>query len=325
MTSPASAAATPTTEYWHKYYTPADVAEICASSSTAHLVSGEFPLHLRLYERSRAGPTVIVGHPMLPYGVMMAHLHLPFYRAGFNVVQFDLPGWGYSGGPRAACPVSDLIRAWGDVLAYAHARYADPLYALAISEDSVTCYYALANDARVRAMSFHSLHEYGDPDGLYWLGPRWLTRMHGALVAVAARLAPTLGFPARRAFPWGAIFSSAGDQRLLQLYEHDPLRVRAYKLPLARSLAQRRRPPVRFEDCRTPIQMIVSEKSQMWPTEMHRRSYARLGGPKQWVSLPEMDQWSFGRAFQEMYAGLVMQWFTAHGAAPHVDEVESAP
>jgi hypothetical protein len=63
----------------------------------------------------------------------------------------------------------------------------------------------------------------------------------------------------------------------------------------------------------------------MWPTAMHRRSYTRLGGPKQWISLSDMDQWSFGRAFQEMYAGLVMQWFTAHGAAPCADGAGPSP
>jgi alpha-beta hydrolase superfamily lysophospholipase len=303
-------------EYWRKYYAPADVAEILSSSTAMRIVSGTYPLHVRLYERGTAAPTVIVSHPMLPYGLMMAHLHLPFYRAGFNVVQWDLPGFGLSGGPRAACPVSDIIRGWRDVLAFAHARYDDPLYALALAEDGVTCYYALANDPRVRAMSFHCLHEYGDPDGLHWQGPHWLIRAQSTLATLALAVRPTLGIPARRAFPWEAIFSEPDDERLLRIFERDPLRVQSYKLPLAQSLARQRRPPVLFEDCVTPVQMIVSERSRMWPVAMQERYFNRLGGPKEWISLAEMDQWSFAREFQEMYANLVMRWYETNGATP---------
>jgi len=58
------------------------------------LVSGNYPIHLRLFSRSPALPTVIMAHPMLPYGLLLARLQLPFYRAGFNVVQWDLAGLG---------------------------------------------------------------------------------------------------------------------------------------------------------------------------------------------------------------------------------------
>lgn len=302
--------------YWQKYYTAAEVAEIDSCSTTDQIVSGGYPIHLRLYERSPTAPTVITGHPMLPYGLMMARLHLPFYRAGYNVVQWDLPGWGESGGPRAACGVGAIIDGWRDVLEYAYSRYGKPVHALALAEDSVTCYYALANNPRVRAMSFHCLHEYGDPDGLHWQGPHWYIRLSGLLAGAARAVVPSLGLPAKMAFPWEAIFSGPGDEWLLQIFENDPLRVRSYKLPLAHSLIQRRKPPVSFERCTTPVQLIVSEASRMWPVEMNLRYFNRLGGPKEWVLLADMDQWSFQRGFQEMYAGLVMRWFAAHCATP---------
>ncbi len=305
---------TGSTEYWKKYFPAAEVEEILSSSATTWVESGAYRLHVRLYEQPNPAPTVIVSHPMLPYGLMMARLHLPIFRGGYNVVQWDLPGFGQSEGSPAACTVSDIIAAWRDVLAFAHARYGDPMYTLAIAEDGVTCYYALANDPRVRAMSFHCLHEYGDPDGLHWIGPHWFIRLSGMAATVALRIRPTFGIEAHRAFPWEAIFSGPDDHLLLQLFERDPLRIQEYKLPLLQSLAHAHRPPVVFEDCRTPVQMIVSEQSQMWPVEMHWRYFNRLGGPKEWITLAEMDQWSFSREFQEMYAGLVMGWFEANGA-----------
>ena len=67
---------------------------------------------------------------------------LPFHRAGFNVVQFDIPGMGQSGGPRAGCTTADIFRAWQDTLAFAGREFGGPLYLMGVAEDGVTCYYA---------------------------------------------------------------------------------------------------------------------------------------------------------------------------------------
>lgn len=299
---------------WKRFYTPEEVEEIVTSTTTTMIVSGSYPIHVRLYERAQQAPTVIMAHPMLPYGLLLARLQLPFYRAGFNVVQWDLPGWGQSGGPRAGCPIPDFIRTWHEAIAFAESRFAGPLYAMGLAEDSVTCYYVGANNPKLRAISLHTLHEYGDPDGVRWQGPPWVVRLKALGVTVGTKLRPTLAVSARSALPWKAIFSGPEDERLLRAFERDPLRVRQFQFPLAGSMIQRVPAPVPLEQCRTPVQVIASEKSSLWPHEMNVRYYARLGGPKELISLEGVDQWVYTREFHEMYAAHVIRWFTQHGA-----------
>src|SRR4030088_1154645 len=109
-------------EHWKTFYTPEEVAEIIAATSSTMIVAGHYPIHVRLYVRSLEAPTVIMSHPMLPYGLLLARLQLPFYRAGFNVVQWDLPGWGQSGGPRAKYPIPHLIPALDPTIAFTPRR-----------------------------------------------------------------------------------------------------------------------------------------------------------------------------------------------------------
>jgi pimeloyl-ACP methyl ester carboxylesterase len=301
-------------DHWKRFYTPEEVAEIVAATQTTMFISGTYPIHARIYARAASAPTVVMAHPMLPYGLQLARLQLPFYRAGFNVVQWDLPGWGQSGGPRAGCPVTDFITAWHDAIAFTEMHFTGPLYALGLAEDSVTCYYIGANNPKLRALSLHTLHEYGDPDGVHWQGPPWLVRLKLLGVTAGATMRPTLSIPARQALPWTTIFSGPDDGPLLKAFARDPLRVRRFEYRLAQSMMMAEPPPVPFEENRTPVQLIASEKSRLWPYQMHLRYYERLGGPKELVTLHGVDQWVYTREFHEMYAAHVIRWFRRNGA-----------
>jgi len=304
-------------DHWKRFYTAAEVEEIASTASTTMLVSGNYPIHLRLFSRSPALPTVIMAHPMLPYGLLLARLQLPFYRAGFNVVQWDLPGWGQSGGPRAGCPIADFIRAWHDVISFCEQRFSGLLYGMGLAEDSVTCYYVGANNPKLRAISLHTLHEYGDPDGVHWQGPPWLVRLKSVGVALGVKLRPTASVPADKALPWRSIFSGPDDGPLLQAFRLDPLRVRRFEFVLAASMTRRMPAPVPLEACRTPVQVIASELSSLWPYAMNVRYFQRLGGPKELVTLAGVDQWVYTLAFFETYAAHVIRWFKANGAEVH--------
>jgi len=301
-------------EHWKTFYTPQEVAEIIAAASSTMIVAGHYPIHVRLYVRALEAPTIIMSHPMLPYGLLLARLQLPFYRAGFNVVQWDLPGWGQSGGPRANCPIPDFIRTWRAAIAFTRGRFTGPLYAMGLAEDSVTCYYVGANHPDLRALSLHTLHEYGDPDGVHWQGPPWLVRAKAIGVGLGARLRPDLALEAEDALPWRAIFSGPDDGRLMRAFEDDPLRVRRFHFLLVGSMMGKVAPPVPLAQCRTPVQVIASDKSSLWPYAMNVRYFNRLGGPKELVTLKDSDQWVYTREFHEMYANHVIRWFTAHGA-----------
>jgi pimeloyl-ACP methyl ester carboxylesterase len=306
---------------WKRFYTLEEVEEVVASASTTMIVSQNYPIHMRLYDRAPDAPTVIMAHPMLPYGLLLARLQLPFFRAGFNVVQWDLPGWGQSGGPRASCPIPDFIQAWKDAIAFTRSRYSGLTYAMGLAEDSVTCYYVGANNPDLQAISLHTLHEYGDPDGVHWQGPSWLVRLKAMGVELGTLLHPDLAMRATDALPWRAIFSGPDDGPLLQAFEDDPLRVRRFHFRLVASMMRRIPPPVPFEQCHTPVQVIASEKSSLWPYEMNVRYAERLGGPKELVTLAGVDQWVYTRDFHEQYAAHVVRWFKAHGA----DLVSMAP
>src|SRR5204863_5705877 len=100
-----------------------------------------------------------------------------------------------------------------------------------------------------------------------------------------------------------------------QKFEDDPLRVRQFHFVLVGSMMHKMDPPVAFEQCRTPVQVIASENSRLWPYAMNVRYFERLGGPKELVTLKGVDQWVYTREFHEMYAAHVIRWFRANGAA----------
>jgi len=119
-------------DYWKQYYTPDEVAEAEANTQTTMIVSGGLPVHVRLWVQPKSAPTVVIGSSILSYGLHLIRVQAPFFRAGFNVVQFDFPGLGQSGGPRGGCTVRDFLRCWRDALAYAHLQFGDPMYLMGV-------------------------------------------------------------------------------------------------------------------------------------------------------------------------------------------------
>ncbi len=305
-------------DYWKHYYTPEEVEEILAATTHTTIVSSGYPLHLRLYvQPKQPAPTVVMAHGMLVYGLILGRLQLPFYRAGFNVAQFDVPGMGQSGGPRGGCTTEDIFRAWRDAIAFAHKHFGDPLFAMGVAEDGVTCYYSAANRPEIQAISVHTLFEYGDPGGVHWQGAPWLVRLKAIAMGALTRLRPTYTFKTTRMIPYEDVFSGPGDDETIEVLNQDPLGLRGAQVRFAYSLVRRQRPPVPFEECRTPVQVVASDGNRIWPYEMVVRYFNRLGGPKELVTLPGVGQWEFNREFHESYCAHVIRWFGANGAAPN--------
>jgi alpha-beta hydrolase superfamily lysophospholipase len=299
---------------WKNLYTPAEIEEIVSFSDTTMFASGPYPIHVRIFRQPHAAPTVVMSHPMLLYGLLLAQIQLPFFRAGFNVIQWDLPGWGQSGGPRAGCPMDDFIVAWRDAIDFAVGLVGGPIYTMGIAEDSVTSYYSLANHPQVQAMSLHTIHQFGDPRALRWHGPPWLIRLKAMGLFVATKLRPTYSIEAHDALPWDAIFSGPGADRFLKIFDEDPIRVQHFEFRLGASMLRRMPPEVKFEDCRTPVQVILSENSRLWPAEMNLEYFERLGGPKELINLAGTEHWVFTREFHELYCAHIIRWFKQNGA-----------
>ena len=305
-------------ERWKHYFDPDEVQEILDNTSTTMIVSGDYPVHLRLWNQPHAAPTVIIGSSLLGYGLEQARWQLPFFRAGFNVVQFDFPGIGQSGGPRGGCTVPDWVRSWVDTTAFADARYGLPLYGMGVAEDGLTCYYANANQPRMRAMSVHVLYEHGDPDAQRYQGPPALVRAASLALAVGRRARPSSTIPLQSVMRYSDVFEEPGDDVLAGVMMQDPLALKHFELRMAASMLASRQPAVRFEDCRTPVQVIASENNKLFPYRMVVRSYERLGGPKELVTLRGKGMWGLSRDFNEDYCAHVIRWFNANGASDSV-------
>ena len=309
------------TDYWRQYYTPEEVDEVLENTTTTMITTGRYPVHVRLWLQPEPASTVVIGSSVLSYGLHLVRLQAPFFRAGFNVVQFDFPGLGQSGGPRGGCTVSDFLAAWGDALDFAHRRFGAPLYVMGVGEDGVTAYYVAANRPDVAAISVRLLVEYGQPGFVQGQGPEWLLRVKEVVAGVGARLRPSTELDARKAIHWDWVFSGPGDDRAIALLERDPLALRRMQLTMAHSILRRHPAPVRFEDCRTPVQVIASTRNRVCPYELVAANYARLGGPKDLVVQEGLGQWQLNREFNDSYCAHVVRWFKEHGAVARPGEL----
>ncbi len=255
-----------------------------------------------------------MAHGMLGYGIIQARIQLPFFRAGFNVVQFDLPGMGQSGGPRGGCTIQDVFNAWRDAIDFTVDRLGGPVFAMGVAEDGVTCYYVTANHPDIQAISVHTLFEYGDPGGVHWQGSPWVVKLKGAGLAVSSRVRPTYSIPGPKGIPFEAVFGGPGDEEYIEILKQDPLGMQQSELRMAYSLIRRQPAPVPYEKCHTPVQLIASDANEIWPYEMVARNFGKLGGPKEMVTLQGAPQWESNRQFHENYCAHVVRWFRANGA-----------
>ena len=301
--------------YWRQYFTPDEVAEIEQAVRVTGVIYDDVPVHVRVYYAGDDAPTICAPHGLIVYGFLCARLHLAFWRAGYNVVSWDLPGFGQSGGTQNGPTIGGMIDVWKLMIDWASGEFdGEKVYIVGLAEDGVTAYYASANHPKVQAISLHHLLEFGDIENVAWVNPRWMRYVQGWGIAVIEKIAPWVSFNAEKSVPWETIFSSEEDQAAYALYRNDPLRIKRYNVHLARDLFKKRKLPVSFEDCRTPVQLITSEENKIWPPAINDRTYARLGCEKELVRLPGWDQWAVSREFNDLYAGHCMSWFERFGA-----------
>jgi hypothetical protein len=164
----------------------------------------------------------------------------------------------------------------------------------------------------VRALSVHNLFEYGEPDAVQGQGPYWMVRAKAAALKLAALLRPTTEMAGTQAVPWGWVFGGPGDNEGIKLLQADPLSLQRIQLRMVSSILERLPAAVPFEECRTPIQVIASDRNLVCPYSLVARNYERLGAKKELVTLEGRPQWELNQAFHELYCEHVIRWFKAH-------------
>jgi pimeloyl-ACP methyl ester carboxylesterase len=297
----------PAPPHWHGYYDPDEVAEIESALRTTSIQSGTDRLCVRIYDQPGDVPTVLIAHGLLGYGLSFARFHLPFWRHGWRVVQFDLPGMGESTGTRGAATVPRMIAAWRDVAAWAVDRYPGPFAAAGNAEDGVVAYYALANDPAINALSVHTLFEYGDPHAVGWVHPALVRTLRPAFAAIE-RIYPRASLPGQWTIPWPGVFAGRDDARYRRHLAADRYSLRRGRVSLGLTLMTPRKPAVAFEDCTTPVQVVISRQSRIWPAGGVRSSAERLGGPREIIEI-DAPHWEASRQFHDEYCRMVTSWF----------------
>lgn len=294
--------------HWHGYYDADELDEICRALQPDRVCSNSTELRVRVYEQAASdAPTVMVAHGLLGYGLAFARFHLPFWRRGWRVVQFDMPGMGESTGARGAATVDEMIVAWRDLVSWVAARYSGPRFVVGNAEDGVLAYYALANDPAIAALSVHTLFEYGDPHAAGWIHPA-AVRIIRPLFRSIERVHPGASLPGQWTIPWRHVFAGPDDSGYRKHLANDPCCLLRGRVSLGRSLITPRRPKAPFESCTTPVQVIISSRSRIWPAEPVRRSAERLGGPREIIEL-DAPHWDGSRKFHDDYCALVAAWF----------------
>ena len=294
-------------DYWKRYFEADEIEEILDSiSGVTAIVSGGVPIHLRLWEHGRAdAATVVLAHGLITYSLQLSRLHLRLFRAGFDVVSWDLPGYGLSGGTRTGPRLDDLLQAWQDVVAFVSSGRDAPLFVAGLAEDGIAAYYALADHPAIDAMSLHALCEYGDPDNVAWTSFRGVQ-----LLRAVEKVLPHATMDSHRGVPWTSVFG----EEAAALYEADPLRTRRLGVHVGAWMTRPKAPPVRFEDCRTPVQILTSSASDLFPPAMNERAFARLGCEKEHVVLEGQPFFSLSAEFADAYVPPVVSWFERNAA-----------
>jgi hypothetical protein len=217
-----------------------------------------------------------------------------------------------------------MLQAWRDALDFAHERFGTTLYLIGIAEDGILGYYAAANDPRVSAMTLHTLIERGDPASLGWLGGSRMIQLKQAGARLLSLVRPTYRIRGTSSVPWEDIFAGPGDAERRQMLSRDPLSFQWTQARFGASFIARRKPPVPFESCKTPIQIVASELNRHWPIDLMEAECNRLAGPTEFVRLEGRPHWELNREFQELYCSHAIRWFRTHCAMTVAEEVSNA-
>jgi pimeloyl-ACP methyl ester carboxylesterase len=135
---------------------------------------GELPLHCELYESQVDAPLLIFLPGIGTYSELYAQMFAALCQQGFNVLSIDLPGHGYSGGPRGMYTVEQVCQCVTEVLDAVEARYSGPAYLFGYSIGALLAVAAAERDSRIsKVICGTLLMTELPPDLFHYMGWQW--------------------------------------------------------------------------------------------------------------------------------------------------------
>ncbi|MFT5722006.1 MAG: pimeloyl-ACP methyl ester carboxylesterase [Motiliproteus sp.] len=115
------------------------------------------PLHAELYHHSDDAPWIIFIPGIGTYSELYCEMLCKLSQQGFNMLSVDLPGHGYSGGPRGAYQIDTLVTQLGEVVDYLEQQYSGAVALFGCSIGSRIGLALAESDSRIKALMCHTL------------------------------------------------------------------------------------------------------------------------------------------------------------------------
>ncbi|MBI5118137.1 alpha/beta fold hydrolase [Candidatus Poribacteria bacterium] len=301
------------TDYWRVYYHK-EVAERSDRIREEHTIqSTGVDIHIDVYpHRKSDAPVVIFNHGAAGYCRLFVQLALSFNEHGYTVVLPDQRGQGLSGGRRGDYTVSECVRNIVDAAHWAKNRFHTPLFIAGGSVGGALTYYAATSGAPADAIACLNLFDFGNgTDGIRISRLACLARYSSIIKLLNTGmilLSPLAGM--RVPFRWMGAFEKLMDERdsvFQGQWDADPVPPRLVSI---RSLASNltTAPRIVFENNRLPVLVINQSLDRMVDSDVTRRNYERLKGPKRYFEV-SFGHWSSQPEFWETIVQVCDEWF----------------
>lgn len=121
------------------------------------LTFGTLPLNGECYHHSDDAPWIVFIPGIGTYSELYCEMLCKLAQQGFNTLSIDLPGHGYSGGPRGEYQLDTLVTQFGEVFDYIEQNYSGAITLFGCSIGSRIGLALAEHDARIKALMCHTL------------------------------------------------------------------------------------------------------------------------------------------------------------------------
>ncbi len=244
------------------------------------LLHEDIQLHVRVYESGREDPCIIfipgitahVGFytDLVPGADFMSHMS----GEGFNVIGFDLPGHGESGGPRGLYTISGLIGCVSAVVDWIIENYNRDIAILGSSLGGILCPYLAHGEKRIKAIVAHNVADLKEELPIIILRQQLLVGLSKPAAPLLLKLnAPIL--PAWAVFDISHVWENPEYHKL---WRKDALCVWWYPASTIADLFLNPGPKPSLGEITTPILVVDGEYDWIFPVDYCRRQAAKFGG-----------------------------------------------